>query len=231
MREAARSLDVGGLLYVSTTNVLCPVQSEFNLPLYSWYPGFAKRHYERLAVTTRPALANYAKYPALNWFTFYRLRDYLAPLGFKCLDRFDMIDLHRVRPPMRPVVRMARVDRTARFFGHVLTPSTAVYAVKTTRSAAFEPRSERVRDPTACALGCSRFGASASKDVPSHDQRNHQVVRHVPVGKVKEHAADEITNQTHLSHCCQPVCPLELRISFLCVSECGDSGAMSATRM
>src|SRR5687768_6475457 len=64
LREATRSLDVGGLLYVSTTNVLCPVQSEFNLPLYSWYPGFVKRRYERLAATTRPALANYAKYPA-----------------------------------------------------------------------------------------------------------------------------------------------------------------------
>ena len=71
LREAARSLDVGGLLYVSTTNVLCPVQSEFNLPLYSWYPSFVKRRYERLAVTTRPAIANYAKYPAVNWFTFY----------------------------------------------------------------------------------------------------------------------------------------------------------------
>jgi 2-polyprenyl-3-methyl-5-hydroxy-6-metoxy-1,4-benzoquinol methylase len=137
LREAARSLDVGGLLYVSTTNVLCPVQSEFNLPLYSWYPGFAKRHYEWLAVTTRPAVANYAKYPAVNWFTFYRLRNYLAPLGFKCLDRFDMIDLHKVRPLMRPFLRMARSIGAARFLGHVLTPSTTVFAVKTTRSAAF----------------------------------------------------------------------------------------------
>ena len=130
LREATRSLDVGGLLYVSTTNVLCPVQSEFNLPLYSWYPSFVKRRYERLAATTRPALANYAKYPAVNWFTFYGLRDYLAPLGFKCLDRFDMMDLERVRAPMRPVVRMARAMAPVRFLGHLLTPSTSVFAVK-----------------------------------------------------------------------------------------------------
>ena len=130
LHEAARSLDAGGLLYVSTTNALCPVQSEFNLPLYSWYPGFAKRHYERLAVTTRPSLANYAKYPAVNWFTFYRLRDYLAPLGFECLDRFDMIDLQRVRAPLRPLVKIARMGGPARFLGHVLTSSTAVFAVK-----------------------------------------------------------------------------------------------------
>jgi ubiquinone/menaquinone biosynthesis C-methylase UbiE len=41
---------------------LCPFQQEFNLPLYSWYPNFLKRYFERLAVTTRPKLANYVKY-------------------------------------------------------------------------------------------------------------------------------------------------------------------------
>ena len=131
LQEAARSLDAGGLLYVSTTNTLCPIQEEFNLPLYSWYPGFVKRRYERLAVTTRPAVANYTKYPAVNWFTFYGLRDYLAPLGFECLDRFDMINLDKVKAPLRPLVRTARAVAPARFFAHVLTPGTTVYAVKT----------------------------------------------------------------------------------------------------
>ena len=135
LREAARSLDAGGLLYLSTTNVLCPIQSEFNLPLYSWYPGFAKRYCERLAVTTRPSLANYAKYPAVNWFTFYGLRDYLAPLGFDCLDRFDMIDLDHVRAPLRLLLKMARAIAPARFFGHVLTRGTALFAIKTRPSA------------------------------------------------------------------------------------------------
>ncbi len=131
LREATRSLDVGGLLYLSTTNTLCPVQSEFNLPLYSWYPGLAKRYCERLAVTTRPSIANYAKYPAVNWFTFYRLREYLAPLGFECFDRFDMIDIDQVRASLRWVVRMTRALAPARFVGHVLTPGTTLFAVKT----------------------------------------------------------------------------------------------------
>ena len=131
LREAARSIATGGVLYVSTTNALCPLQSEFNLPLYSWYPGFAKRYYERLAVTTRPSLANYAKYPAVNWFTFYDLRDYLAPLGFDCLDRFDMINVASVPAPLRLLVKMARAIAPARFFGHVLTPGTALFAFKT----------------------------------------------------------------------------------------------------
>lgn len=90
--EAARMLRHGGLLYLSTTNKLCPVQEEFTLPFYSWYPGFLKRRYERLAVTTRPEVANYAKYPAVNWFTFYSLRKYLITRGFsRFLDRLDMI--------------------------------------------------------------------------------------------------------------------------------------------
>ena len=133
LHEAARSLTVGGLLYVSTTNALCPLQSEFNLPLYSWYPGFAKRYCERLAVTTRPSIANYAKYPAVNWFTFYGLRDYLAPLGFDCLDRFDMINLDNVRAPLQPLVKMARAIGPARLFGHVMTAGTVLFAVKAKR--------------------------------------------------------------------------------------------------
>lgn len=135
LREAARSLDAGGLLYVSTTNALCPIQSEFNLPLYSWYPGFVKRRYERLAVTTRPSLANHARYPAVNWFTFYGLRDFLARLGFDCLDRFDMIDLDRSPLSLRLLVRTARAVPPLRFVGHVLTTGTAIFAIKTRPSA------------------------------------------------------------------------------------------------
>ncbi len=59
----------GGVLYLTTTSCLCPSQMEFRLPLYSWYPGFLKRRYERLAKTTRPELANFAIYPAVHWFS------------------------------------------------------------------------------------------------------------------------------------------------------------------
>ncbi|HQT26446.1 MAG TPA: class I SAM-dependent methyltransferase, partial [Burkholderiales bacterium] len=62
VREFARITKPGGMIFLSTTNVLCPVQQEFTLPFYSWYPSFLKRRYEKLSVTTRPELANYAKY-------------------------------------------------------------------------------------------------------------------------------------------------------------------------
>ena len=130
IREAARVLKPGGVLYLSTTNVLCPVQQEFDLPLYSWYPRPLKRRYERLAVTTRPELVNHARYPAVHWFSFYGLRAYLGRLGFDCLDRFDVIDAAGRSGTAQFVLGAVRRVGVLRWFGHVLTPYTVVFAVK-----------------------------------------------------------------------------------------------------
>jgi 2-polyprenyl-6-hydroxyphenyl methylase/3-demethylubiquinone-9 3-methyltransferase len=130
VREATRVLAPGGLLYLSTTNVLCPKQQEFNLPLYSWYPPALKRHCERMATTTRPAIANYAKYPAVNWFSYYGLRSFLRPFGFRCLDRFDTMEAATKSPAQRIVLRALRGSSLLRFLGHVATPSTVLVAVK-----------------------------------------------------------------------------------------------------
>jgi 2-polyprenyl-6-hydroxyphenyl methylase/3-demethylubiquinone-9 3-methyltransferase len=129
--EAVRVLRPGGLLYLSTSNRLCPKQQEFNLPLYSWYPGRLKRHFEQLALTDRPDLANYAKYPAVHWFSFYGLRAYLEPKGCTCLDRFDLIDTTGKSALARGVVAALRTLPPLRFIGHVMTPYTIVVARKT----------------------------------------------------------------------------------------------------
>ena len=128
--EAARVLERGGVLYLSTTNVLCPVQEEFELPLYSWYPQALKRRYQRLAVTTRPELVNHARYPAVHWFSYYGLRDHLARLGFDCLDRFDMIDGSKRGVLAGLVLGAVKRLNVLRWVGHVLTPYTVVFAVK-----------------------------------------------------------------------------------------------------
>jgi 2-polyprenyl-3-methyl-5-hydroxy-6-metoxy-1,4-benzoquinol methylase len=130
LNEAVRVVRPGGMLYLSTTNWLCPVQQEFTLPMYSWYPGFIKRRIERLSVTTRPALANHAKYPAVNWFSFYSLSRYLGARGMQCFDRFDMIDASQLPMPVRLAFSTARALPPTRFLGHVFTEGTMLSAFK-----------------------------------------------------------------------------------------------------
>ena len=128
--EFARVLRPGGVIYLSTNNVFCPVQQEFDLPLYSWYPGFLKRRYERLATTTRPELVNHADFPAVNWFSFYGLRSALASRGMLARDRFDMMRLDSKGVLARLAVKSVRKLAPLRFLAHVLTPYTALIAVK-----------------------------------------------------------------------------------------------------
>ena len=129
--EFARVLKPHGVLFLSTNNVLCPVQQEFDLPLYSWYPAFMKRHYERLAVTTRPELVNHAEYPAVNWFSFYSLRKALAERGFRSMDRFDVMDPRQKSRPQAIAISAVQNVPPLRWLAHVLTPYTQVLAVKT----------------------------------------------------------------------------------------------------
>lgn len=130
VNEAVRVLRPGGLLYISTSNWLCPVQQEFNLPLYSWYPGPLKRHFERRATSDRPDLANYAKYPAVHWFSFFQLRDYLSARGCSCMDRFDLVDLARKGALAAVVIGAIRAIAPLRLIGHIVTPYTVVVARK-----------------------------------------------------------------------------------------------------
>jgi len=100
------------------------------LPLYSWYPGFIKRRFGRLAVTTKPELANHATYPAVHWFSYYQLAAYLSARGMECFDRFDMIDVSRLSAVPRVAVAAARAAATLRFIGHALTEGTTVFGIK-----------------------------------------------------------------------------------------------------
>ncbi len=128
--EAARVLRPGGVFYLSTTNWLCPLQEEFNLPLYSWYPPALKRYCERLAVTTRPDLVNHARYPAVHWFSFFQLRDYLTPLGFQCLDRFDMLARQPMSKARRMLVTLVRSSEATRLAAQVFSGDSTVWGLK-----------------------------------------------------------------------------------------------------
>ena len=135
--ECARVLRPHGVLYLSTTNALCPVQYEYELPLYSWYPAWLKRHCERRAVTDRPQWVNFARYPAVNWFTFYGLRAYLRPLGVRCLDRFDLAArIHGTQAGRSTLLAAVRHVPPLRLLGQMLSPGTIVFGVKEGQAAA-----------------------------------------------------------------------------------------------
>lgn len=130
LSEMVRVLRPGGALFISTSNKLCPSQEEFSLPMYSWYPAWLKHRFEHLARTTHPALAGYATYPAVNWFTYFGLRDHLARQGLRCMDRFDMMDLAGRGRMTRALVQAIRRWPPLRFLAHVATPYTVLLGIK-----------------------------------------------------------------------------------------------------
>jgi 2-polyprenyl-3-methyl-5-hydroxy-6-metoxy-1,4-benzoquinol methylase len=130
LNEFRRVLRPGGIMFLSTVNALCPRQDEFNLLGYSWYPNVLKRHFVQLALTTRPDLANFAKYPAVHWFTPYGLKRELRKSGFACFDRFDLLETNGRGTLAKLVVRSVRAIPPLRWLGFIFTTGTVILAVR-----------------------------------------------------------------------------------------------------
>jgi len=130
LREFARILKPNGVLFISTSNKLCPKQQEFNLPFYSWYPALLKRYFENLARTTRPDLAGYAIYPAVNWFSFYQLRKEFLEMGMESFDRFDIMDIDKRSTYQKIIIMLIRSNSILRWLGHVASPGLSILAIK-----------------------------------------------------------------------------------------------------
>ena len=130
LREGVRVLDAGGLLYLTTTNRLCPKQQEFSLPLYSWYPARLKKQCLDRALTDRRHWVSHAEYPAVHWFSPYQLAEEFVALGLEPLDRFQVFRRFSPSMPKRIAGAIADSLPPLRFLGHVLTPSTVIIGRK-----------------------------------------------------------------------------------------------------
>lgn len=130
LSEAVRVSRPGALLYLSTTNRLCPVQQEFSLPGYSWYPGVLKRWCEKKSVTSHPQWVNFARYPAVNWFSFYDLARWLRRHGFEPIDRFDVLARRQLAGAPQMAIRAVRAFAPLRLMAHMATPGTVVWAFR-----------------------------------------------------------------------------------------------------
>jgi 2-polyprenyl-6-hydroxyphenyl methylase/3-demethylubiquinone-9 3-methyltransferase len=125
--ESCRVLRPGGLLVLTTTNVLSPRQHEFALPLYSWWPTPLKRWAVGRARSTHPHWANHTSWPALHWFSPFGLGRELRRRGLVPLDRLDVMDLQERPLPLRGLVRAARVLPPVRAALYLFFPGIILY--------------------------------------------------------------------------------------------------------
>jgi 2-polyprenyl-6-hydroxyphenyl methylase/3-demethylubiquinone-9 3-methyltransferase len=128
--QITRIVKPGGVVTLTTTNNICPKQSEFRLPLYSWWPSGLKSKMEKLAITTRRELANYTDYPAINWFNYFSLKHELDNRGFDIKDRFDLMDIREKSLPIRLIVSMARKNQLIRALLYVFVEGTIIFGIK-----------------------------------------------------------------------------------------------------
>ena len=109
-----RKLRPGGLAYIATTNVVCPLQLEYQrVGPYSWYPRWLKDRIREYAMTRKPSIVHNSPYPALHWFSRRSLGRALGEAGFSRLwDIYDLIrspqDLTRRTRLIYPFIRYAR---------------------------------------------------------------------------------------------------------------------------
>ncbi len=136
LRTALSKLRDGGFLYVSTTNVWCPIQAEFHgVGPYSWYPPFVKRRVTKYALEKNPKIINYTTYPALHWFTRHSLRKSLIEAGFR--DVWDVYDLLNTRQDFTrrtrliyPLAMLAKQIRPLRYAVDLINPGLTMVGMK-----------------------------------------------------------------------------------------------------
>lgn len=120
LRTAHAALRPGGLVYVATTNVVCPLQLEYHgVGPYSWYPRWLKDRIRSFAVRRRPAIIRHSPCPAIHWFSRRSLGAQLQAAGFSRIwDLYDLVgapaDLTRRTRFVYPMIWVSKHVRPLR---------------------------------------------------------------------------------------------------------------------
>jgi len=120
VKTAHAALRPGGLVYVATTNVICPIQLEYHgVGPYSWYPRWLKDRIRQYAMKSRPEIVRHTPYPAVHWFSRRSLHSLLSRAGFsRVWDLYDLVntrqDLTRRTRLVYPLIRASKWFRPLR---------------------------------------------------------------------------------------------------------------------
>jgi 2-polyprenyl-6-hydroxyphenyl methylase/3-demethylubiquinone-9 3-methyltransferase len=134
LAAACRTVKPGGLVYVATTNVISPLQQEYQgVGPYSWYPRWLKDRIRRYAMERKPEIVLFTKHPALHWFSRRTLNKALREAGFtRTWDVYDLArsprDLTRRTRVVYPFIRAARAVPFARRLVDVAIPGLTMVA-------------------------------------------------------------------------------------------------------
>jgi ubiquinone/menaquinone biosynthesis C-methylase UbiE len=134
LQEISRVLKDGGMLVFSTTNKLHPFQQEINrFPFYPWIPEPIKKKILRMIMSHRPDLVNYTEYPAIHWFTYEVLKEYLEALDYRVCTRLDLIaksDLRGWKAVAKPGLKLIQNIQPLRYLYYFYSADVSVYAIK-----------------------------------------------------------------------------------------------------
>lgn len=131
VHESARVLKPGGLYVVYTTNRTCPLQAEVNnFPFYSWLPDPVQRRVLAWIMVHRRDLVNWTDFPAVNWFTFPRMRRAFEQVGIRPYDRLDIVASRGTGGARGAVSRAASRMPVLKWGYYFYAISMALYGVK-----------------------------------------------------------------------------------------------------
>jgi 2-polyprenyl-6-hydroxyphenyl methylase/3-demethylubiquinone-9 3-methyltransferase len=102
LREAARVLAPGGVLYLSTNNRFWPIQAEIRyLHGFGYLPAWLRRRIYTWVMKHRPEMVGYTHLPAIHWLTYWQIANELRRSGLEPHSWTQLMDESDIPAPAR----------------------------------------------------------------------------------------------------------------------------------